>query len=119
MDKTTLEDAASEWGVVFPPGMEELAKIGPDMCIVVNGCEMSLPWPPLTPTEIISAVDVAPDWQLASGIVPVMGDFHDLVCLRFEGVGFMGVVVINDDRSTLASFSSISEFLHCVRPAAR
>jgi len=99
--------------------MDELAKIGPGMCIVENGGELSLPWPPLTPAEIISAVDVAPDWGLASGTVPVMGDFHDLVCLRYEGVRFMGVVVMDDDRSTLASFSSIYEFLHCARQRSR
>lgn len=115
MTKKTLEDAALAWGVVFPPGMEEIAKIGPGRCIVVNGCDMSLPWPPLNPTELILAVDVAPDWELAPGTVPVMGDFHDLVCLHYEGVRFLGVVVINDDRATLASFSSIPEFLHCVR----
>jgi hypothetical protein len=115
MDKKTLEDAAFEWGLVFPPEMEELAKIGPDMCIVVNGSELPLPWPPLTPLELISAVDVALDWELAPGIVPVMGDFHDLVCLRYEGARCMGVVVIDDDRAILASFASVSEFLHCVR----
>lgn len=119
MIKKTLEDAALAWGVVFPSGMEEIAKIGPGKYIVVNGCDMLLPWPPLNPTELISAVDVAPDWELASGTVPVMGDFHDLVCLHYEGVRFLGVVVINDDRSILASFSSISEFLHCVRQSSQ
>lgn len=67
--------------------MEKLAKIGPDTHVVVNGCKMSLPRLPLNPAKFVTAIDVAPDWELGPENVPVMGDFHDLVCLRYDGPG--------------------------------
>jgi hypothetical protein len=79
----TLDEAGRVWGVQLPRDITALSTLPSDACIVTGGCELPFPWPPLSPDQIASAAAVAGDWELGLGMVPVMGDFHDLVCLCY------------------------------------
>ncbi|NKI68709.1 hypothetical protein GN109_04685 [Collimonas pratensis] len=109
-------EAITNWRLPIPDEAEKFLSIEPNKCVATSGQVLALPWPPLTPSEIANSASVATDWGLHQGLVPVMGDFHNLVCLSFVTEGAPSVVIINDERIELACFSSISEFLNGIKP---
>ncbi len=79
---------------------------------MIGGVPVNLPWPPLSASEIASAKDTAKDWQLNENHVPIMGDFHDLVCLDYSQLSEPETIIIDDDRKEIARFSSLKQFLN-------
>ncbi len=108
---TTYADLDALWHHPIPSEAEELLKIDPCSYVLFDGKRVRIPWPPFSTDEIASAYDVADDWEIPKNHVPMMGDFHDLVCLSFEENTTPHVVIINDERAELARFSSIREFI--------
>ena len=111
----TYDFASTAWGVSLPAELAELESVSPQSCLEVGGELIRVPWPPLSPKEIADAASIAMDWEIPAGCVPVMGDFHDLVCLLFISAA-PEVVLLNDSRETLARFPSISAFLAAITP---
>jgi hypothetical protein len=114
----TFDEAGQVWGISLPADIAMLSALPADACILSGNHERSIPWPPLSPDEIASAFSVASDWDLQQGMVPVMGDFHDLVCLRYNNGDLIEVVIIDDDRTVHASFPSLFALVQNARPSS-
>lgn len=108
------QEAEKKWGIIFPPEIKEVGSIGADRGVLIGDKPTTLPWPPMSPSEVCSAKDVANDWGLAASFVPIMGDFHNLVCLDYTNLQNPELVIINDDRKELIRYESINEFLHAL-----
>jgi hypothetical protein len=106
-----FRETEKTWGYEFPAELEKLDQVEPNQGVLINNALVVLPWPPLSETEIISAHDVASDWNLKPNFVPVMGDFHNLVCLDYSNPSCPEVVIINDRRKELVRYKSLSNFL--------
>lgn len=106
-----FQEAGKRWGIEFPEEMENVSRIDPGKGVLIGGQPVGLPWPPLSATEISTAQKVAADWQLPPNFIPIMGDFHDLVCLDYSRKNNPGVVIINDAREELVRFESLKIFL--------
>lgn len=104
-------DAEREWAVELPPSMDSFVQDARDSCRLVGGQIVSLPFPPLTFEAIANAKDVAEDWDIPEGLVPIMGDFHDLVCLDYRRSSQPAVILIDDSRSEKALFDSFDGFM--------
>lgn len=109
----TYEFAFEAWGVSLPDQLVKLQSVEAGSCVEVNGEMIPVPWPPLSPSEIADTAAIATDWEIPADCVPVMGDFHDLVCVLFASDP-PEVVLLNDARQTLAHFSSIGAFLAAI-----
>ena len=107
----TYADLISLWNYPIPAKVDALLKVEPTSYVFFDGKKIDVPWPPLSLKEIASAHGVADDWDIPKGFVPVMGDFHDLVCLSFNEPMCSEVVIINDERTELARYASIEEFM--------
>jgi hypothetical protein len=114
----TFDEAGRVWGVQLPHDIKVLSTLPPDVCIVTGGRELPLPWPPLSPDQIASAAAIAGDWEFGLGIVPVMGNFHDLICLRFVQGVLNEVVIIDDARTIQASFPTLTELVRATKTAS-
>ena len=112
----TLNEAERKWGFQFPGSIGDIQNIESGQAVVVAGNTVAIPWPPLSAFEIHSAHDVATDWELNPGFVPIMGNFHDLVCLDYSASGDPDVVIIDDSRNHLARFNSIEQFIDSLVP---
>lgn len=108
---TTYADLEALWCLPIPSEVETLLKIDPCSYVLFKEERVRVPWPPFTPDEIARARNVADDWEIPKNHVPLMGDFHDLVCLSFDNFDTPHVVIINDERVELARFASIKEFI--------
>ena len=108
-------EAIASWRLPIPDETEKFLGVEPNKCVATSEKVLALPWPPLAPSEIANSARVATDWGLNQGLVPVMGDFHNLVCLSFVAGCAPSVVIINDERIELACFSSISEFMAAIK----
>lgn len=113
-----FDEAGQVWGISLPADIAMLRAMPADACISIGDHERSIPWPPLSPDEIASAFSIASDWDLQPNMVPVMGDFHDLVCLRYDNGGLIEVVIIDDDRTVHASFPSLAALVQNARPSS-
>jgi hypothetical protein len=103
-------EAEKKWGYEFPDELERIARLEPNQGVLINNQPVSLPWPPLSDLEISSAYDIAADWNLRSSFIPIMGDFHDLVCLDYAESSHPEVVIINDNRQVLIRYKSLNCF---------
>ncbi len=107
----SLEKVEARWNIELPMEMEAVSRIEPNQGVMVGGKPVVLPWPPLSPDLIATAKDTTQDWQLDRNHVPIMGDFHDLVCLDYSGSDNPEIVIIDDDRNELARFETLKQFL--------
>lgn len=110
--------AIAQWNLPIPDSAEALSLIEPQSYVETSNGPIDVPWPPLSFIEIANAAALAEDWQIPTGFVPVMGDFHGLVCLAFENESTPQVVLINDDRVELARFPSIEKFIAAIQRKA-
>ena len=104
-------EAEKKWGVAFPAGIERIGRKEANRGVMIDNQATSLPWPPLSASEILLARDAATDWKLEPAQVPVMGDFHDLVCLDYTKSDNPEVIIINDEREILVRYTSLEQFL--------
>src|SRR4051812_46348641 len=112
-----LDIVGKTWGGTLPENLHPLSAGGPPKAGRVAGSTFSMPWPALTLPEIAAARATREDWELAVGYVPVMGDFHNLVCLDYRKSASPEVVVIDDDRNEIARFNSIDELIGALTDA--
>jgi len=108
------ERLSERWKLPIPDEAAAFLAIKPSAHVEAAGQMFSVPWPPLTPDEILGAAAVADDWEILVNYVPVMGDFHDLVCLAFEPGAPPQVVILNDSRIELARFATIGAFVESI-----
>jgi hypothetical protein len=106
-----FREAEKKWGYEFPAELEKIRQLEPNQGVLINNALVVAPWPPLSETEITSAHDVALDWNIKQSYVPIMGDFHDLVCLDYSNNSCPEVVIINDLREELICYKSLNNFL--------
>ena len=113
-----MREAEIASGVTLPPGMNSFVHDDRDACRLADGEILRLPFPPLTFQQIAEAKAVADDWEIPEGLVPIIGDFHDLVCLDYRRSEGPSVVLIDDDRNEMPLFGSLDEFCEalCVVP---
>ena len=108
---TTREQVEDAWGVTLPPQLDSLRTLAFDSFCSTEGKLVPLPAPVLSLDEVLQAKSVAEDWKIPTGLVPIIGDFHDLVCLDYRQSHVPAVVVINDDRAESRIFDSFDEFV--------
>ena len=106
--------AERKWGVTLPTEIDAIIRIEPGLGVQVDGATIPLPWPPLKPSEIANSFDTASDWELPGKHIPVMGDFHNLVCLDYSLVGEPAVVILNDNRRPIARYANSKLFLQAL-----
>ena len=107
-DTTAIESA---WGIKLPAGFGPLDDLSWDAVRLPDGQDFQPPWPPLSSQEIIAARQVAEDWQVPLGLVPFMGNFHDLLCLDYRKSSTPAVVYLDDERETRVLFTDFDSFL--------
>lgn len=108
-----LERVEERWRVKLPDRFNELFERVPDATHVKlrTGELFELPYSLLDPDEIVDAADVALDWEIPEKIVPIIGDFHDLVCLDYRSTISPQVVALNDERELKFLHETLDEFL--------
>lgn len=95
------------WGRKLPaPGQEP--------CL--GDIRFTLPAPFLTPQEVANAHALLADWDIASKLIPLAGDFHDMPCLDAATPG-AHMVLLNDARQELARFDGYDDLRRCLRTA--
>jgi hypothetical protein len=70
-----------------------------------------VPSSPLSTESIVAALKVAEEWDLPAGIVPFLGDFHDVICLDYRRSTEPSVTVLDDARQARCKFPSFDAFL--------
>ena len=75
-----------------------------------DGKAVELPSPLLTPKEIINQASLRDDWEIPDGLIPFMGDMHDLVCLD-STTSEICVVLLNDERSKVRISDTFEKFI--------
>ncbi|RYD64818.1 MAG: hypothetical protein EOP83_08845 [Verrucomicrobiaceae bacterium] len=113
-----MSEVERVWGVSLPSGLASLVIDARDACWLASGEMVRLPFPAFTLQQMVDAKLVAGDWEIADGLVPIMGDFHDLVCLDYRRAAEPVVILLDDDRNETALFDSFDEFFSalCVAP---
>lgn len=111
-ESNQFNSVESAWGIKLPSRFLELYDHdGWHMIALPNGQEFQCPMSLMLCSEIVSAKGTADDWQIAPGLVPFMGDFHDLICLDYRSGVEPSVTMIDDARNERAIFESIDGFL--------
>ncbi len=105
--------AETLWVRKFPAEMDEVARIEPNTGVRTDGELHEVPWPPLTSEKIIAAKEIAAEWDLHPELVPIMGDFHNLVCLDYRTTEPQ-VAIVNDDRTEIVRFENARKFLDAI-----
>ena len=113
-------DAERKWSVLLPQRLDSFTNESRDACQMIDGEIVPLPSPPLSFEAIAQTRLVAEDWKIPTGLVPIMGDFHDLVCLDYRRSSQAAVVLLDDERNERALFDSFDGFLDalCTAPAS-
>ena len=108
-----LQRVEVAWRVKLPDRFLELYARLPEAghVTLASGELWRLPFSLLEPEEIADAASVANDWEIAKGLVPIIGDFHDLVCLDYRSGKLPAVVELNDEREETRLFGTFNEFL--------
>jgi hypothetical protein len=102
------------WKTKPPPFFERLLSISAGYELRVGDECLRLPWPFFTPEEMISAFPIKSDWEIPDHLVPIAGDFHDLLCVD-ASTQRNEIVVLNDSREELVRFRSFEEIVACLR----
>jgi hypothetical protein len=113
-----IRETEQVWGVTLPEELKSFVNDTRDACRKENGEIINLPFPPLTFTQIIAVHSIAQDWNIRAGLVPIMGDFHDFVCLDYRDDAIPVVVLIDDYRNERTLFNTFGEFFTalCLAP---
>lgn len=108
-----LECIEATWAVKLPNRFSELFDRMPNATHAKLGTGelFHLPFSLLEPSEIVSASDVAADWDLPNKVVPIIGDFHDLVCLDYRSGTDPRVISLNYVREERFLFETLDGFL--------
>jgi hypothetical protein len=113
-----LNKIKNVWKVKLPfEEMDIINKISSHLIIRRKNKTIPLPWPPLSDEEICSAKAVAKDWDLKDCYLPIMGDFHNLVCVDFTNRTKIEIVVLDDERNEQIRFNTIKDFLYSLETA--
>ena len=104
------------WKIEPPPWLAQLLAIPDDQELCLGELQFALPAPFLTPQEIANAHALLADWEIAGTLVPLAGDFHDLLCLDAATPG-TPIVLLNDARQELARFDGYEDMRRCLRTA--
>ena len=104
------------WKIEPPPWLAQLLAIPADQELCLGGSRFALPTPFLTPQEVANAHALLADWEIAGKLIPLAGDFHDLLCLDAATAG-ADLVLLNDARQELARFDGYDDLRRCLRTA--
>ncbi|CAA6696725.1 MULTISPECIES: SMI1/KNR4 family protein [unclassified Lentimonas] len=103
------------WGFELPTRFFELHKKGSFDSIRIEGQqEISLPFPLLRTEEIKNQESLKDDWEIPVGLLPFMGDMHDLVCLDYSESNSPSVVLIDDSRMKIKITDNFEDFYNNV-----
>jgi hypothetical protein len=113
MNFAELPSIESTWGVRLPDSFSSLLLrvSSATHARLVSGDLFRLPFPPFTAQEIVDARRLAPEWDIPDNLVPVMGDFHVLVCLDYRQRSTPAVVFLDDDRNEVLLSESVDLFV--------
>lgn len=108
-----LASIEARWALQLPNRFGEfIARVADATHAKLDTVErFELPAAPLEPSEIVDAADVAADWGIPDRLVPIIGDFHDLVCLDYRAGMPPKVIVLNDKREETFLFETFDRFL--------
>lgn len=101
------------WNVPPPSFIDALISISADKEFLVKGSRVSIPWPFFTPQQMVNAFSILDDWEIPKNLVPISGDFHDLLCIDIENSG--EIVVLDDSRIEIVRFSSADELMNSLQ----
>lgn len=108
----TVKDIEKAWGLSLPKRFPELyQEQGRSAIRLPNGEVFRLPFPVMNYDEIVQAKQVAADWEIPERVVPIIGDFHDLVCLDYRSGKQPCVIAMDDERMTQHLFDTFDAFL--------
>ena len=107
-DLAAIETA---WQIRLPPDFNLLNLVEWDALRLPNGDVFIAHGEVLTPRKIAAARKSAEYWDLPSGLLPFLGDFHDLICLDYRSGPEPKVVAINDARQVRCLFPDFAAFL--------
>ena len=106
-----VHDIESTWRIALPVRFTELqTEQDWDALRLPDGSIYKVPWPVLSPKQIVDAFDLREDWQLPDKFVPLIGDFHNLVGLDYS-VRSPSVNALNDARESRQLFDDFDTFL--------
>ena len=112
MTPQELASIETAWGVKLPPRFTELGARDFDALHLPDHTTLNVPWPTLTANELVHACNMAHDWDIPTGLLPIIGDFHNLICLDYRDGGEPRIVMLNDARSVTPLFSSFASFVN-------
>lgn len=108
----SLESVEAAWGVQLPKRFAEVYdRDSWYMIELPDGHEYRCPGFLLNCSEIVSAKTTAEDWEIRQGLVPFMGDFHDLLCLDYRSNAEPSITLLDDARNEKKIFESIDGLL--------
>ena len=100
------------WGHKLPGRFHELYEKGDfDALRLKDEEEVELPFPLLSVEDIEQQESLREDWEIPLGLLPFMGDMHDLVCLDFSEPDNPTVVQLNDERDKEGLAETFEYFL--------
>lgn len=102
------------WNAPPPLFLDDVLVIPADQELLVNGERVSLPWPFLKPEQLADAFSILDDWGIPRHLVPIAGDFHDLLCIDVESAR-NEIVILDDSRNEVTRFSNYEDFLMALR----
>lgn len=104
------------WKIEPPSWLAQLLAIPDDQDLCLGDIRFALPVPFLTPQEVANAHALLADWEIVGKLIPLAGDFHDLLCLDAATAG-ADIVLLNDARQELARFDGYDDLRRCLRTA--
>ncbi|MFN0021553.1 MAG: SMI1/KNR4 family protein [Pirellulaceae bacterium] len=107
-DLAAIETA---WQIRLPPYFNLLNSNEWDAVTLPSGDVFVIRGELLTARNIVAARETAEDWDLPIGLLPIIGDFHDLICLDYRSGPEPKVVAMNDARQVQSLFPDFAAFL--------
>lgn len=111
---TDYSTAFRLWNAVPPPFLNQLLELSAGLELLLGNRLVNLPWPFLGAGQIASAFSILDEWEIPNNLIPIAGDFHDLLCLDTCTRNFE-IVVVDDARNELARFADASDFFAAIR----
>jgi len=102
------------WNAEPPNFLNEILAIPADKELLVNGERLSIPWPFFTSEQLADAFSILGGWEIPENLVPIAGDFHDLLCVDVEN-GKNEIVILDDSREEIARFVNYQGLVHALR----
>lgn len=105
-------DIEAAWGVTLPGAFHRLDEMADWPAVQLpTGRVQWLNWPLLDDAEIVNLWALRSEWDIPPGLLPFMGDLHDIVCLDYRRGGEPPVVLLNDAREETVLFPSLAAFI--------